>query len=157
MFEGLLQNIVLKAKARTGVSQELMIWLIVALSMSAVAIVFVSVAAFVWLEGLYGGAIAGLIVGGFHALVALAAALRIVALKRRNTQLAIAEMKAAEKNASWWSDPAVLAVGYEVAKLIGWRKLTPIVAAGALAAALGLGRNSESRPSTRHNGAHHAR
>src|SRR5476649_2898112 len=35
-------------------------------------------------------------------------------------------MKAAEKRAAWWSDPAVLAIGYEVPKLIGWRKLTPL-------------------------------
>ena len=141
MFDGLVQNFVLKAKAQTGASGELVIWAVVTAALAVFAVVFLSVGAYVWLASLYGSAIAGLAVGGFHALVALAAALRCVALRHRNTALALAEMKAAEKRAAWWSDPAVLAIGYEAAKLIGWRKLTPLITAGVLAAALGAERS----------------
>jgi len=144
MFDGIVQNFVLKAKEQTGASGELVIWAAVAAALAVFAVVFLSVAAYVWLASLYGSATAGLAVGGFHALVALSAALRCVALRRRNTVLALAEMKAAEKRAAWWSDPAVLAIGYEVAKLIGWRKLTPLITAGVLAASFGAERSGRA-------------
>src|SRR5476651_473012 len=135
MIEDLIQNLVVKAKVRTGASEELVLWVVVVSILSVIAVVFLSVAAYVCLANLYGGAIAGAAVGCFHVLMVAAALTRCITLRRRTKVLALAEMKAAAKQAAW-TDPGVLAVGLEVAKIIGWRKLAPFLTAGVLAATL---------------------
>jgi len=153
MIDGLLQDLAIKTKARTGVSEELVLWGFVVLILSVIAVVFLSVAAYVWLTALYGGAIAGAAVGSFHVLIAGAALTRCIVLRRRNKALALAEMNAAAKQPAWWADPGVLAVGLEVARVIGWRKLAPFVTAGVLAATLSGKRGERSRRAGQ-NGAH---
>lgn len=155
MIDGLAQEVLLKAKARTGASGEFALWCCAAAVFALVAVVFLSIAAYVWLADLYGGANAAVIVGGVHVVLMAAAAIRCVVLRRRTKLRALAEMKAAEKSAPWWSDPAVLAIGYEAAKIIGWRKLTPLVAAGMLAATFGRehGKRDKRRADS---GNHHA-
>src|SRR5476651_1518672 len=136
MIEDLIQNLVVKAKVRTGASEELVLWVVVVSILSVIAVVFLSVAAYVCLANLYGGAIAGAAVGCFHVLMVAAALTRCITLRRRTKVLALAEMKAAAKQQESWTDPGVLAVGLEVAKIIGWRKLAPFLTAGVLAATL---------------------
>jgi hypothetical protein len=153
MIEGLIQNFVVKAKAQTGASEELVLWVFVAAILSVIAIVFLSVAAYVGLAVLYGGAMAGAAIGCFHVLVAAAALTRCIALRRRTKALAIAEIKAVAKQPAWWADPGVLAIVLEVAKIIGWRKLAPVVAAGVFAATLSGKRSERGRPAGK-NGAH---
>lgn len=156
MFDGLAHDIVLKAKARTGASGELVLWLCVGALLSIFAVVFLSIAAYIWLAEYFDEAIAAAAVGSFHILLAGSALYRCIVLRRRTAARALAELKAAEKQAPWWSDPAILAVGYEVAKIVGWRKLTPLVAAGMLAAS--FGRKSDKPRSDRRsdNGTRHA-
>lgn len=125
-------------------SPELMIWFAVAIFIAAIAIVFLSIATYFWLADYFEPASAAAIVGAALALIAGTAIARCIVLRRRTTALALAKLRAAEQRAPWWSDPAVIAIGYEVAKKIGWRKLTPLVAAGVLAAAT-LGRKSGER------------
>ena len=153
MIDGLIQDFVVKAKARTGASKELVVWVVVVAILSVIAVVFLSVAAYVWLANLYGGAIAGTAVGCFHILVVVAALTRCIALRSRTKALALAEMKATAKQHAWWSDPGVLAIGFEVAKIIGWRKLTPFVAAGILAATMNSESGKRDRPAA-NNRAH---
>jgi hypothetical protein len=153
MIEGLVKNIVVKAKAQTGASEELVLWVFVAALLSVIAIVFLSVAAYAGLAVIYGGAMAGAAVGIFHVLIAAAALTRCIVLRRRTKVLALAEMKAVAKQPAWWSDPGVLAIGLEVAKIIGWRKLAPVVAAGVFAATLSGKRSEREKPAGK-NGAH---
>lgn len=152
MIDSLLRDLANKAKARTGASEELVIWVAVIAIVSVIAAVFLSVAAYVWLAGLYGGAIAAAMVGSFHALVAIAALTRCIVIRRRTKALALAEMNAVAKVSSWWADPAVLAIGLEVAKIVGWRKLAPFVTAGVLAASLS-GKRGDRKPRAGANGA----
>ena len=81
MIEDLIQDLVVKTKARTGASEELVLWAIVIAILSVIAVVFLSVAAYVWLADLYGGAIAGTAVGCFHILIVSAALTRCVAVR----------------------------------------------------------------------------
>src|SRR4029077_10930117 len=126
---------------------------------SIFAAVFLSIAAYVWLASRYGETIAAPCVGRFYVLLTAAAVGRCVVLRRRTKARALAKLKAAEQQAPWWSDPGVLAIGYEVAKIVGWRKLTPLVAAGVLAATLGRksDKSDKPRPHSRpSSGNHHA-
>ena len=151
MFDGLAERAVLKAKLRTGMSPELMAWFAAALFLAAVGVVFLSVAVYFWLTTYVSEAVAAAIVAGANILIAAAAVTRCVVLRRRTAALALAELRAAEQRSPWWSDPAVVAVGYEIAKTIGWRKLTPLVVAGVLAATT-LGRKSNGHRAG--NGSH---
>ena len=153
MIDGLLQDLAVKAKARTGASQELVLWAVAMATLSVLSVVFLSAAAYFWLAGLYGGAVAALTVGCFHAAVAGAASIRFVVVRRRNKILALAEAKAAAKQPAWWTEPSVLAVGLEIARVIGWRKLAPLVTAGILAATLSSKRG-ERKSGVGANGAH---
>jgi hypothetical protein len=153
MIDGLLQDLATKAKARTGASEELVMWFLVVTILLVFAVVFLSVAAYVWLSAYYGGAVAGVAVGGFHALLASAAFIRCIVLRRRTQALALAKLEAAAKQPAWWAEPGVLAVSLEVAKIIGWRKFAPFVTAGILAASL-TGKRGDRSPRPRANGAH---
>ena len=143
MFDGLAEQAALKAKARTGVSPELMVWLAVTLFLGAVGLVFLSVAGYLWLAIRLSDAAAAAVVAVANFLIGAAALARCIVLRRRNAERALARLRAAERRSPWWSDPAVVAVGYEVARTIGWRKLTPLVAAGVLAATA-LGRKNRN-------------
>jgi hypothetical protein len=136
MIEDLIQDLVVKTKARTGASEELVLWAIVIAILSVIAVVFQSVAAYVWIANFYGGVIAGAAVGCFHVLLVTAALIRCIVIRHRTRELALAEIKVAAKKQAWWTDPGVLAVGLELAKIIGWRKLAPFVTAGVLAATM---------------------
>jgi hypothetical protein len=114
MFEGLAKEVALKAKARTGASGELAVWIGVIAIFSAIAIVFFSIALYIWLAGLYGGVIAGSSIGGACFLLAVIACARCAVLRRRTKARALVEMKIAEQQTPWWSDPSVLAMGYQL-------------------------------------------
>jgi hypothetical protein len=150
MFDSLAEQTALKAKARTGMSPELMAWFTVALFLGAVGLVFLSVAGYFRLAIYLGDAAAAAIVAGANFLIGAVAIARCIVLRRRNAAGALARLRAAEQRSPWWSDPAVVAVGYEVARTVGWRKLTPLVAAGLLAAtALGRKNRNENRNENR--------
>jgi hypothetical protein len=60
-----LHHIALRVKARTGFGPALIVWFVTAAILLVVALVFLCVAAFVWLANRYDGAIAGLLLGVF--------------------------------------------------------------------------------------------
>jgi hypothetical protein len=146
VIDGVIDQAILKAKARTGAGEDVALWLAAAVVLALLAIVFLSVALYVWLAGLYGGAIAALDVGALYAALAAAAIARGVVVRRRNRLLArqrLAAIAAAKTN-PWPIDPALLAVGLEIGKAIGWRRLVPLAVAGvgvfAAISAAGRGR-----------------
>jgi len=145
MIDALFQELAIKARARTGVTEALVLWAFAVAILLLFALVFLSVAAYLWLADLYGGAIAGLTVGCVHCLLAVIAAANCIRMRRRNKALALTELKSEEKRAPWWTDPAVLTVGLEIARIVGWRKIAPFVTAGLLAATLGGARNGRDR------------
>src|SRR5712691_1966200 len=124
-MSGWLRHLALNAQARTGFSPQIIVWSIIAAAASTAAIVFLSIAAFIWLADRYDAVIAGLLLGGFFALIALIACLLA---RRRNIERARLEL-AARSNANWL-DPKLMAIGFQLGQAIGWRKLASLAAVG---------------------------
>ena len=151
MIEGFIDQALLKARARTGAGEDVLLWLGASGVLAALAIVFLSIALYVWLAGLYGAAVAALDVGALYAVLAAAAVTRCAAVRRRNRLLAQRrlEMAAAAKASTWPIDPAMLAIGLEIGKAIGWRRLLPLAAAGVgILVAMNAGRGPHDAPET---------
>ena len=92
-----------------------------ALFAAAAAVVFLLVAAFVWLADLYDALTAGVVLGCAFALIALMALVACLMTRRRNMERARLEL-AARSNTSWL-DPKLVAVGVQIGQAIGWRRL----------------------------------
>jgi hypothetical protein len=130
-----LRHIALNAKARTGFGPALVVWFLVALVSLALALGFFCAAAFVWLASRYDGVTAGLMLGGGFLLVAILAAVAGWVARLRNIERARRELAA--RSHAGWLDPKFLAVGMEIGRSLGWRRLATLAAVGVLAAGLG--------------------
>ena len=134
-MSGWFRNFTLKAQVRTGLSSGLVIWAIVAVIAAIVAVIFFLVAAYVWLADRYDGLIAGLVMAGIFALIALIAIIACLTSRRRNMERARLELAARSRETNWL-DPKLVAMGYQIGQAIGWRRLASLAAVGVLAAAL---------------------
>jgi hypothetical protein len=130
-----LRHIALNAKARTGFGPALVVWFLVALVALALALGFFCAAAFVGLASRYDGVTAGLMLGGGFLLVAILAAVAGWVARLRNIERARLELAA--RSHAGWLDPKFLAVGMEIGRSLGWRRLATLAAVGVLAAGLG--------------------
>ena len=131
-MSGWLRYFVLKAQASTGFSSPIVVWAIVAVVAAVVAVVFLLVAAFVWLSDVYDGLVAGLLLGGLFALIALIALVTAVLIRRRNMERARLEL--ASRSSTSWLDPKLMAAGMQVGQALGWRRIAALVAVAVLAA-----------------------
>lgn len=144
-MSGWLRYFVLRAQASTGFSSPIVVWAVIAAVAAVVAAVFLLVAAFVWLSDLYDGLVAGLLLGGLFALIALIALVTAVLIRRHNMERARLEL--ASRSATSFLDPKLMAVGMQVGQAIGWRRIAALVAVAVLAAGLAQewsGRNKSS-------------
>jgi hypothetical protein len=106
-------------------------WAIVIAAAVLVAIIFFSIAAFVWACQTYGTVNAALLLGAFYLLVALVAlAVALVQYRR-----AFRRKPPPPKSAPLWKDPTMIAAGVELVRIIGVRRLISVVALGAALAA----------------------
>lgn len=122
-------------------------WIAAAVIAGACAFAMFAIALFIWLTHLYDALTASLILGAGFA--ALAFIFFLVALYIRSRNEHERRMMAARRAAQStpWMEPAVLAAGIDLARLIGGRR-TASLAAGAVAAFWLLnkaGSNSNSR------------
>jgi hypothetical protein len=131
-MSGWLRYFVLKAQASTGFSSPIVVWAVIAVVAAVVAAVFLLVAAYVWLSDVYDGLVAGLLLGGLFALIALIALLTAVLIRRRNMEHARLEL--ASRSSTSFLDPKLMAVGMQVGQAIGWRRIAALVAVAVLAA-----------------------
>jgi len=131
-MSGWLRYFVLRAQASTGFSSPIVIWAVIAVVAAVVAAVFLLVAAFVWLSEIYDGLVAGLLLGGLFALIALIALVTAVLVRRRNMERARLEL--ASRSSTSFLDPKLMAVGMQVGQAIGWRRIAALVAVAVLAA-----------------------
>src|SRR5262249_59344264 len=83
------------------------------------AVIFLLVAAFVWLADLYDALTAGVVLGCAFALIALIALVACLMTRRRNMERARLEL-AAPSGTSWF-DPKLVAIGLQIPQAIGWR------------------------------------
>jgi type VI protein secretion system component VasK len=136
-MSGWLRHFALNAIARTGFSSQIVIWAIVAAIAAAAAVLFLLIAAFVWLANRYDGVIAGLLLGGAFIVVAMVALAACLMVRRRNMERARLELAARRSaSAANWLDPKFMAVGVQIGQAIGWRKLVSLGAVALLAAVL---------------------
>jgi hypothetical protein len=133
-MSGWLRYFVLRAQASTGFSSPIVVWAVVAVVAAVVAAVFLLVAAYVWLSDVYDGLVAGVLLGGLFALIALIALVTAVLIRRRNMERARLEL--ASRSPTSFLDPKLMAVGMQIGQTIGWRRIAALVAVAVLAAGL---------------------
>jgi uncharacterized membrane protein (DUF485 family) len=133
---GWLRQIALNAQVRAGLSADIAIWGAVAAIAFPLALIFLLLAAFVWLAHRYGTVTAGLILGAAFLVVALMAILASVMARRRNIERARSELEMRRSASAGFLDPKLMAMGYQMGQAIGWRKLASLAAVALLAAGL---------------------
>jgi hypothetical protein len=133
-MSGWLRYFTLKAQESTGLSSQILIWAVIAVIAVVVTVIFLFVAAYVWLADRYGGVVAGLVLAGVFALIALIAIVACLMIRRRNMELARLEL-AARSNASWL-DPKLVGMGWQIGQAIGWRRIVSLAAVAVLAASV---------------------
>jgi hypothetical protein len=99
---------------------------------TAVAFVFFLVAAFVWAEKNYGTVEAALLLGAIFLLIAGSILLAAWVYYRRSREH---EQVATASSPPLWKDPAILSVGIELVRIVGIRRIIPVIALGAAIAA----------------------
>jgi hypothetical protein len=130
-----IRHIALNAQARSGFGPALIAWFMIATASLVLAVGFLCAAAFIWLESRFGGVMAGLILGGAFVMVAILAAFAGWITRLRNMERARRELAA--RSHAGWLDPKFLAVGVEIGRTLGWRRIMTLAAVGFLAAGLG--------------------
>jgi len=134
MLTGLVQNLRLRAEARTGLSGAVVVFALIAAIAGFVAFVFFVFAGFIWLAERYSPLTAALIVAGAFVLIAILCALGAVLSQRRTSERA--KRALAVRSQSPFFDPATLGIALQIGRSIGLRRIAPLAAAGFLAAAL---------------------
>jgi hypothetical protein len=112
------------------------IWAVVATIASTVALIFLLIAAFIWLSDRYDTVTAGLVLGIFFLAVALIAIFACIVVRRRNIERARLELELRRSANASLLDPKLMAVGYQVGQAIGWRRVASLAAVALLAAGL---------------------
>jgi hypothetical protein len=133
---GWLRQIALNAQVRAGLSADTVIWAVVATIASTVALIFLLIAAFIWLSDRYDTVTAGLVLGIFFLAVALIAIFACIVARRRNIERARLELELRRSANASLLDPKLMAVGYQVGQAIGWRRVASLAAVALLAAGL---------------------
>jgi hypothetical protein len=119
-------------------------WGLLAAIAVGIAVLWFAVALFVFLTDRYGAVIASLSVGGCFLLLAGIAVLAILYIRRRHElEQRAASRAAAKANSTAWLEPALLAAGLDVARMIGGRRAVSL-AAGAAAVVWLLNKSSEN-------------
>jgi hypothetical protein len=132
----------LVAKSRTGLGPNVVILGLLALITAAAAVIFFVVAGYIVLADTYSPLTAALILGGAFLLLAILAAVLCLMAQRRVVQHA--KVALAARTSAMWLEPKMLAVGVDLVRSIGLRRLVPLAAIGVIAG--GLAREWIARP-----------
>jgi len=134
MFTGLVQNLLMRAEAKTGLSSGVVVFALIAAIAVVAAFVFFVFAAFIWLAERYSPLTAALIVAVAFVLIAIGCAIGAVMAQRHTSERA--KRALALRSQSPWLDPATLGIAMQIGRSVGLRRIAPLAAAGVLAAAL---------------------
>src|SRR6516165_946493 len=146
-MDGWLRQFALNAQLRAGLSASNVVCAVVASIASTLALLFLLLAAFVWLSHRYDTMTAGVVLGILFLAIGLIAIFACVFTRRRNIERARRELEVRGSAATSLLDPKLIAMGYQVGQAIGWRRLAALAGVGLLAAGLArewLGRESRS-------------
>ena len=144
-MSGMLHHFALTAKTRTGFSVATLVWATVAAITTAATIIFFLIAGFAVIAQRYDTVIAGLALGGFFLVIAVVAVVACLTIRRRNIERARLEL--ASRSSANWLDPSLLALGLQIGRAVGWRRIAAIAVVTILAA--GLARERTSRDQAR--------
>src|SRR5262249_11250534 len=106
MLASVVQNLRLRAEARTGLSTAFVVLALIAAVAVVAAFVFLVFAAFIWLAEVYTPLSAALIIAVAFVLIAILCALGAVFMQRRTSDQA--KRALAVRSQSPWFDPATL-------------------------------------------------
>jgi hypothetical protein len=134
MLSGLVRHIKLTATAKTGLSGAVVAFAIIAAVCAATAFVLLIVVGFVWIEKRYGPLTASVVLLGLFLTLAILAALACIIIQRRTAERA--RLALAARSQPLWMDPSTLAVGLQVGRTIGLRRIVPLIVVGILAMTL---------------------
>ena len=130
-------------------------WGLLAAIAAGIAVLWFAVALFVFLTDQYDAVTASLAVGGCFVLLAGMAVLAALYIHRqRELERKTAAKAAANVNATAWLEPALLAAGLDIARLIGGRRAVSLAAGAAAAVWLLNKANHESAGRRRTSGRH---
>src|SRR5215813_2273077 len=104
-MSGWLRYFTLNAQARTGFSSQVAVWAAIAAVAAAIGVVFLLIAAFVWLADRYDPLTAGLVLGAAFVVLALIALIACIITRRRNITRARLELAARNSAGANWLDP----------------------------------------------------
>jgi len=123
-------------------------WLVAAALAAACALIMFAVALFIFLTDQYDALTASLILAaGFVALAAVFVVVALYIRRRREQERRIAAAHRAAQSVAWM-EPAILAAGLDLARLIGGRRAASL-AAGAVAAVWLLSKSNAAGSSQR--------
>ena len=94
---------------------------------AVVAVIFFSFAIFLWAERNYGVIDACLLMGAIFLVIA-GMILALAAILRRGA----VNRPASGGAAQWWKDPAIVAAGIELVRIVGIQRIIPVMALGAV-------------------------
>lgn len=134
MLNSLVQNIRLRAEARTGLSTAVAVFAVIAAIAAALAFAFLVFAAFIWLAERYSPLTAALVLTAAFMLIAIVCAIVAIVSQRRNSERARREL--ALRSQSPLFDPTTIGIALQIGRSIGLRRIVPLAAAGVLAATL---------------------
>src|SRR5262245_50669379 len=134
MLTGLVQNLRLRAEARTGLSTAVIVFALVAAVAAVSAFVFFVFAAFILLAERYSPVIAAVVMAIVFVLVAILCVAGAMMSQRRTSERARRTLALRSQSALF--DPTTLGIALRIGRSIGLRRIAPLAAAGVLAAAL---------------------
>jgi hypothetical protein len=114
-------------KSKAEVTMRLALWGVIAGACCTVGVLFLLIALFVGLADRYDVLTACVVLGLLFVIVALAAALGF-ALARRHAAIRNRQLRTPAAT-QWWLDPAMLAGGLEIVRLLGRRRTTLLLVA----------------------------
>jgi hypothetical protein len=125
----------LQAQSRTGLSAGVVTAAVIALMGALATLILAIVVIYMVLAERYSPLTAALVLTIAFLLITIVALACCILVQRRNVERATLAL-AARGNSAPWLDPRYMAMGMQVGRAIGWRKLVPLVAVGFLAAEL---------------------
>jgi uncharacterized membrane protein len=134
MLKGLMHEIALAVRSRSGVTPALFVWIAVVTLAALTAFVFLCVAGYDWFTVQFGNVFAALIMTGIFVLIAAIGIVICVLARRQARERAILERAARARTPSWFLDPRVLTAGIQAGRAFGWQRIVPIVLLGFMAA-----------------------
>jgi hypothetical protein len=129
----------LQAQSRTGLSAGLVVAAAIGLMAALATLILAIVAIYIGLADRYSPLTAALVLTIAFLLITIVALACCILVQRRNVQRAQLALALAARSSAPWLDARTMAMGMQVGRAIGWRKLVPLVAVGFLAAELAKG------------------